>query len=554
VRAGLSIALRRPDWTQAAWAAAVVALSLVVGLVVAAGLGWVLVVLVVSVAAVALGLRNWRWSALALLVFLPYSGLLIIAAYPQTGQATLVKDVLFVIPAYLGFGAAYLLRRRDVRIPGFPVGCLVLFAVLVVLQLANPALPNVLTGLIGAKVWLMYIPMAYLGYHLVRTREDLRRILGLICIAGVLPAIIGIVEGVLVNTGRENLVYGWYGDAAAAVTQNFAVVGEGGASISRVASTFSFVGQYFLFTMALIAASYAYWRAFLIGSRRTAMLGLPLFMLAVLAALLSGARGAILFVPAMIVVILALDGVRLRPWVWITLSAGAAAGLAIAAAVFGTSAGELVRQVWDHALGQFVINTVDGFAAAFERTIVGLGTGVDTQAARYALPELNPFAVVGGSVAESWWVKLVLELGIAGLLLGVVIIATIVVRVLAVHRRLRDPQLRSISAGLLALVLFLVVNNFKGSYIDLDPTNVLFWLFVGILLKLPELDELVSRRAPRTSPAVVEQRADVVSVRQHDLAHRDAEGARRTPAHPDGAHHGGDQRRHRGARQPERRK
>ena len=322
----------------------------------------------------------------------------------------------------------------------------------------------------------------------MRTREDLRRILGLICVAGVLPAIIGIVEGVLVNTGREHLVYGWYGDAAAAVTQNFAVVGEGSASISRVASTFSFVGQYFLFTMALIAVSYAYWRAFLINSRRTALLGLPLLMLAVLAALLSGARGAILFVPVMIVVMLALDGVRLRLWVWIALSASAASGLVIAAAVFGTNVGELVRQVWDHALGQFVINTVDGFGDAFERTFVGLGTGVDTQAARYALPELHPFAVVGGSVAESWWVKLVLELGIAGLALGVVMIATIVVRTLAVHRRLRDPQLRSISAGLLALVLFLVVNNFKGSYLDLDPTNVLFWLFVGILLKLPALD------------------------------------------------------------------
>ncbi|MEJ7787374.1 MAG: hypothetical protein WKF96_21430 [Solirubrobacteraceae bacterium] len=537
---GLSTGLRRPGWSrglrrewsgrtragEAAWLIAVVPLALVVGLAVAAGLGLLVVGVVVIAGFVALGLHDWRLSMLALLGFLPYSGLLIIAAYPQTGPATLVKDLLFVVPAYLGFAGAYLLRRREVRIPGFPLGCALLFAMVVVLQLANPALPNIVVGLIGAKVWLMYIPMAYLGYHLVRSREDLRRVLFIICITGVIPAVIGIVEGVLVNTGQGDVVYRWYGDAASAVTQDFAIVGEGQASISRVASTFSFVGQYFLFTVALVAASYAYWRGFLARSRRTDVLGLALFMLVVLASLLSGARGAILFVPAMIVLMLGLDGVRVRVGVWVALIGGAIAALTVTAAVFGTDVGDLLAQVWDHAVGQFVINTVEGFRNAYEHMLVGLGTGVDTQAARYALPALNPWELVGGRVEEGWWVKLVLELGIAGFVLGVFMLAAVVTRVVQVHRRLADPQLRSISAGLLALVLFLVFNNFKGSFLDLDPTNILFWLFVGILLKLPTLDaeretvlvgsRLGSRRPPRSAPdeapSAGDHHADVVAV------------------------------------------
>ena len=547
-------------------AAGVVALALVVGLAVANGLGPIVAGAVLVLAFFAIGVRSWRTSVLALLVFLPYSGLVIIAAYPDTALATLAKDLLFVLPAYAGFAAAHLLRRGDLRVPGFPLGCALLFAIVVVLQIANPAVPGILVGLIGAKVWLMYIPMAYLGYHLVRDRDDVRRVLYLVCAAGVVPAIIGVAEGVLVNTGRGDVVYRWYGDAAGAVTQNFAVVGEGTVSISRVASTFSFVGQYFLFTMAMVAVSYAYWRGFLTRSHKTAVLGMGLFMLAVLAAVLSGARGAILFVPSMIALMLLLDGVRLRLSMWLALGAGAVAALAFAASVFGTNLAELLAQVWDHAVAQFAINTIDGFRNASEHMLVGLGTGVDTQAARYALPELNPFALVGGRVEEGWWVKVVLELGIAGLLLGVFLIGVVVVRVCQAHRRLRDPQLRSVSAGLLALVLFLVFNNFKGSYLDLDPTNVLFWLFVGILLKLPVLDApdrsiaAARLRSGRTIAPTRQQAAhtrgrggDVVAVGQHDLTHADAEGAGRTPRHPRGADERRDHGRQRGAREPKRR-
>lgn len=566
-RPGATWRIGRVTRRELASAAAVVALALLVGIGVAAGRGLLILYAIVMLVCVALGLRRWQWSVLALLVFLPYSGLLILAAYPDTGPATLVKDLLFVIPAYIGFAASYLLRRAEVRVPGFPLGCALLLSIVVVLQIANPAVPGIVVGLIGAKVWLMYIPMAYLGYHLVRTREDLRRVLSLICVAGIVPAIVGIVEGVIVNSGHPDVVYRWYGAAAAAATQDFAVVGEGTLSISRVASTFSFVGQYFLFTIAMLAASYAYWRGFLTRSHRTAGFGMALFMLVVLASLLSGARGAILFVPAMIVVMLALDGVRLRLSMWLALGAGAFAALAFAASVFGASLSELLTQVFDHALGQLAINTIDGFRHAHEHMLVGLGTGVDTQAARHALPDLNPFALVGGRVEESWWVKLVLELGIAGLLLGVALIATVTIRVCRSHRRLRDPQLRSVSAGLLALVLFLFINNFKGSYLDLDPTNVLFWLFVGILLKLPALDvqDLAATGATgsrsgrglalarQQAPRVGGRRSDVVAVGKHDLAHSDAERAGRAPAHPRRADQRRDHGGQRGAGEPERR-
>ncbi len=472
-------------------------LAVAVGFAAAAGLWVYALAVILGVAAVLAGLRDWRFSIYALLMFLPYSGLLIIADYPDTGPAVLAKDLFFVIPAYLGFGSVFLLKRSNVAIPGFPLGIAIALAALVLIQLVNPNLPNLVVGLIGAKVWLMYIPMAFLGYHLIRGRDDLERMLLLMTLAAVIPCIIGIVEGVLVAAGRGDVVYGLYGSAASAATQDFANVGGALGDIRRVPSTFSFVGQYYLFTMAMLAAAYAYWRGFL--SRQGGLrpfLGGALFLLVAFAAVLSGARGALFAVPTLTVVMLLLDGHDLRRYWWLPVAAVAA--VAGAASVFGTSPGALVSDVADHGVVEFTIGTVEGFEDGFDRTVLGLGTGVDTVSARYGLPQFDPYSVIGGKVAESWWVKSLLELGIVGLAITVTLLLAVLGRLIGAHRRLRDPSLRAVSSAFLALALFVVFYNFKASYLDFDPMNILFWLFVGVALKLPrlELDELDAEREP----------------------------------------------------------
>src|SRR5206468_984511 len=295
--------------------------AVLVGASVSAGAGALLIIAIVGGGFTWAGVRDWRRALLGLLVFLPYSGLLIIAAYPATGPATLVKDLLFVIPAYLGFAGTSLIRGSSKPMVGFPLGIVLVFAVLVVLELLNPTLPSLVVGLIGTKVWLMYIPMALLGYHLVRTKADLNRVLFLMCSAAVIPLCIGVVEGIIINTPQANIVYGWYGKAAGAVTQDFANVGGATATINRVPSTFSFVAQYYLFTISMVAIVYAYWRGFLSYSQRTAGVGALLFLLVVFASVVSGARGAIVAVPAMILVMLVLDGVSIRLMLWLPVVA-----------------------------------------------------------------------------------------------------------------------------------------------------------------------------------------------------------------------------------------
>jgi len=57
-----------------------------------------------------------------------------------------------------------------------------------------------------------------------------------------------------------------------------------------------------------------------------------------------------------------------------------------------------------------------------------------------------------------------------------------------VRRRLRDSGLHACSAALLAFLITMALNSFKGWLVDLDPINVYFWVFSGVLAKLPYLD------------------------------------------------------------------
>jgi len=49
-----------------------------------------------------------------------------------------------------------------------------------------------------------------------------------------------------------------------------------------------------------------------------------------------------------------------------------------------------------------------------------------------------------------------------------------------------------VSAAILALMGWVLIYCLKAQYFDLDPINVYFWLFAGILMSLPRLE----RREP----------------------------------------------------------
>ena len=53
--------------------------------------------------------KSWRWFVFALVLYMPFSGLpgILLYDYIGSGLPTLIKDFIFVIPAYIGFVALF---------------------------------------------------------------------------------------------------------------------------------------------------------------------------------------------------------------------------------------------------------------------------------------------------------------------------------------------------------------------------------------------------------------------------------------------------------------
>src|SRR5260221_2470648 len=239
-----------------------------------------------------LALRDWRWSMYGLLLYIPLSGLPIIAFYPTDQLAVLVKDLLFILPTYAAFALTSPVRRWV--FPGAPATAMALFAILVIADVFNPHQHSLLGSLIGLKVWLLYLPLLILGYHLVDSRRRLTLVLALIAIPAAVPAAIAVVEAVFLYTGYGDIVHSLYGQAASPAFQNFTVFEfSPGVYLPRVPSVFSFVSQYFDYTYSALAAAYAWWR---LTNHR---LGIPLMALLILGLAVSGGRSVLFILPAL---------------------------------------------------------------------------------------------------------------------------------------------------------------------------------------------------------------------------------------------------------------
>jgi hypothetical protein len=446
--------------------------------------------------AFAVGLRNWRLAVVGLLVYIPVSGIAIDATYGdrfERALAVLAKDFVFVLPAYAGF-LVWTWRRRDrIEFPGAPVMLVFALAAVVVAQAFNPALPKSLVGLVGVKVWLFYVPLVWLGYHLVRTREELFKLFGLLSVTALVPAVIGLGEASLIYGGHSDDVYRLYGDAAAAVTQGYVGLElPGGGNLRRIPSTFSSFYQYYLFLAVMLGVAYAWWRG-REWSRRMSVVAGGIWVVLLAASFLTGVRAAFFMTPVLLALILVLEGRTALRFAALRLVPAAILVLAVITLLPGTHLVAVWTEVFDVGRQEFWDVLVNSGREAVSLTTFGLGSGIDSVSARYAFSNDEDWQQfiypVLGRWHESWYVKTWLELGVLGVATVLALFGTMLVRGVRGHLRIRDPGLRVASAVCVAVVAWAIVYAIKGQYLDLDPLNVYFWLFAGLMLRMPSLEE-----------------------------------------------------------------
>jgi hypothetical protein len=456
--------------------------------------------------AVLFGLHDWRRMVFALLLFLPFAGIPTILLYPAPAATRVLKDVYLIVPAYLGFWAWAMQRGGVLRcMPSLPSlgAALGLFSLVVVAQVFNPNAGSLAAGAIGVKTWLFYMPLLVLGHNLVDTTDDVQRLFRWMLAIAVLPIAGGIVQALLISAGRVDLAYLPYGDAAVAVSQGFSATTFHSGSSMKAPSVFTFITQYYNFLLVAIALSFALG----LGSQgRLGRGGLYYGFAAVatVAAFLSGSRGAFFTVPLLLGIATVLSG---KAAVAVQTAALTAGGLVLAGLAFGTS----LSAIWEVSSGllsdYLFVSPISEFREAATLGYWGVGTGYNTGPARLADAGFDVTISV-----ENYLAKAMVEVGVVGLVILLAAMALLLIHAVATLRRTPDRRARMYGVGIVALLIVSMVNFWKGSYLDVDPLNVYFWLLAGVLFRLPAMQAPVQaapigagRWSPRPRrPAYVE--------------------------------------------------
>jgi hypothetical protein len=433
---------------------------------------------------------RWQRGVVMLLGYMPFAGVVTLSLYPSP-LPVLFKDIFFVIPAYLFFLSSQKNGLSKESIPPSIILAMLALTILVLAQAFNPGVANWMVAAIGIKVWLFYLPLIYLAYAMVKSREDLIWLLRLMVAIACIPCGLGIAQWLASMVfGYQTTMTSFYGDAAEGATQGFVSFDVGG-SFYRIPSTFTFVTQYFGYTLAMIVPAYTLmkmdpsrnWRKF-----ATATLGLI-----ILASFMSGARAAYLFVPILLLLIYVLEGkfmgmVKIAVMLPLALLVAMSIGKIDPFMMF-----ELMTELFVNYSYEIV---EQGLLDSITTEPLGIGTGMNTGPARYAFEDPDSFIGI-----ENYYAKAVTELGVIGLTVVVALFLILMSHGFRVYRQLHDQGLRSCSAAILAFIVTMALNSFKGWQIDLDPINVYFWIFSGFILKLDRLDKF-NRKTNKNRQAV----------------------------------------------------
>ena len=446
-------------------------------------------------------LRNWRTGFYLFIVWMLFEDLF--RKYMGNGLALFFgKDILAALVYISLFAAIRRGREKAFRAPFLLL--LSFFFLLGVLQVFNPNSPHILYGLLGFKVYFYYIPFMFVGYALIKSDEDLRKFLILNVGLSACIAALGIAQAILGNSflnpaklAPELQDLGNLEKSTPLSNQIFSLPDSVFVSSGR----FDFY-LILAFILALGASGYL-----LLNNLRGRKIVFPAIAVIGVATLLSGSRGAVMYV-SMSAVALAAGFLWGAPWrqrqahrmlkmIRRSVVVGAI-GLASILFLFPQEAGsriayyaetllpsssayELGNRTWDYPIR----NLTDAFSRPNWLPGNGIGTaslGGQYVAKSIGVPPLN----IG--VEEGYGV-LIIEMGIIAPFLWILWTASLLYSSWGVVWRLRQTRFFPIAAAIFWFsFLLLYPMTFGGiaayqNYI----CNVYLWLLVGILFGLPEI-------------------------------------------------------------------
>jgi hypothetical protein len=446
-------------------------------------------------------LRDWRFGTFFFLGWLMFEDL--IRKYMGNNIALFFgKDILAGL-VYLALFVAIRDKKEKLFKPPFLL-FLSLFFWLGVLQAFNQNSPSIWYGMLGLKVYFYYIPLIYVGYAFVRSDDDLRKFLNWNLVLAALVAGVGITQSLIGNSFLNPAVL-------APELQDLGDLSKSTPLSNQVfnipPSVFVSAGRYTEYLILITAVALGTCGYLLLSTKKGRAVTYIVTSLLAVAALLSGNRGSFVWI-ASSAAALAVAFLWGAPWRQrqahrmvkaIRWTAGATVlSIVLVSALFpeqfgsriayytetllpGSSAYEGSNRAWDYPIQNLMA------AFAEPHWAIGNGTGTTSLGMQYVAKLIGK--PLPGLWVEEGYGDLILEMGVLGPVLWFLWTGAVLWYSWKIVRQLRETRYFPLAAAILWYSFLML---YPLTYISLSTyqnytCNAYFWLLLGVLFRLPEL-------------------------------------------------------------------
>jgi hypothetical protein len=445
-------------------------------------------------------LNNWRNGVYFFLAWLLFEDFA--RKFLGNNMAIYFAKDLFALVVYISFFIAF--RRKEVKIfrPPFLMPLLI-FVWFGAMQIFNPASTHIMYGLMGFKMFFYYTPLVFIGYALLNSEAELRRFFTVNLVLVLIIVSLGIAQSII---GPSFLNPAVQADDLRLLSSMYRVSSTG-QSAYRPTSVFVSAGRYANFIMVAWILVLGFGGYLLLRQRKGRALAFIAVPITAAGAFLTASRGSFLWgiINAVVTSVAFVWG---APWrqgealkVFRSIQRVAIGmGLGIILVFYAYPDAllsrlaiyqetllpdnpnyELTHRAWTYP--------VDNFLGAFsyERWPYGYGIGTSGLGAQYVARIFNVKPV--GVGVESGFGAIILEMGIVGLILWVVMSVAILFAAWKVVKKLKGSPWFPLGFVIFWYAFFLLFPATYGginSYEDF-LLNAYLWLLLGILFRLPSL-------------------------------------------------------------------
>lgn len=229
---------------------------------------------------------NWRRAVHLAFVIALVEGAIRKWFLPQASELVYFGKDIVLLGAYLKF---YLSPEADVRAWVLRVPLQLLAAVCFIVMVTGAINPNIgspVLALYGAKIYLWYVPLAFMMPYLFRSEEEMTRQLFWYCMLAIPICLLGVAQFVAGPSSPLNV----YAQSQFAEMNQVSTFGAGSQK-ARITGTFSYITGHCTFVIAFFGLSLALLTG--IADKRKWLLLLGTMPLLAANALMSGSRGAV---------------------------------------------------------------------------------------------------------------------------------------------------------------------------------------------------------------------------------------------------------------------